>query len=243
MNECKRDLLEQVLIAHGGLERWNRFTTVRASLVTGGLLWGMKGLTQDSTPRQMTVWLHEQRASVMPFGALDQLTAFTPDRIAIEKTDGQVVAERLAPRESFRGHGETTPWDPLQRAYFNGYALWSYLTMPFAFTLPGVVAEEIEPWQEGAQRWRRLRVRFPESIATHCAVQDFYFGEDYLLRRHDYNVDVSGGLPAAQYVHDYVEAQGLRMPGKRRAYRRGADGQADKDALLVAIDLSEITYS
>lgn len=242
MNEQKRDLLEQVLIAHGGLERWNRFSTVRATLVTGGLLWDMKGLTQDSTPRQMTVWLHEQRASVMPFGAADQLTAFTPDRIAIEKTDGQVVAERLAPRESFRDHGETTPWDPLQRAYFNGYALWSYLTMPFQFTLPGVVTEEIEPWQEGAQLWRRLRVRFPESIATHCAVQDFYFGEDYLLRRHDYSVDVSGGLPAAQYVHDYVEAQGLRLPGKRRAYRRGADGQALKDELLVTIDLSEIGY-
>jgi hypothetical protein len=115
--------------------------------------------------------------------------------------------------------------------------------MPFLFTLPGVLAEEVEPWQEGTQRWRRLQVTFPENIATHCAVQDFYFGEDFLLRRHDYNVDVSGGLPAAQYVHDYVEADGLRMPGKRRAYRRGADGQPDKDVLLVAIDLSDISYA
>jgi hypothetical protein len=47
---------------------------------------------------------------------------------------------------------------------------------------------------------------FPENIATHCAVQDFYFGKDFLLRRHDYNVEVSGDLPAAQYVHGYVEA-------------------------------------
>ena len=39
------------------------------------------------------------------------------------------------------------------------------------------------------------------------------------------------------------EADGLRMPGKRRDYRRKADGQADKDALLVAIDLSDIGYS
>ena len=203
----------------------------------------MKGLTQDSAPRQMTVWLHEQRASVTPFGGPDQLTAFSPDRIAIEKTDGTVIAERSAPRESFRDHGENSPWDPLHRAYFNGYALWSYLTMPFLFTWPGVATEEIEPWLEGTQHWRRLRVTFPEHIATHCAVQDFYFGEDLLLRRHDYKVDISGGLPAAQYLGDYLEADGLRMPGKRRAYRRGPDGQADMGALLVAIDLSDIGYS
>ncbi|HYB39162.1 MAG TPA: hypothetical protein VEF72_27860 [Mycobacterium sp.] len=68
---------------------------------------------------------------MQPFGAADQKTNFTPDRIAIEKLDRRVVAERKNPRESFAGHGLTTPWDPLQRAYFNGYALWTYLTTPF----------------------------------------------------------------------------------------------------------------
>ncbi|MDH4565721.1 hypothetical protein E8E95_03420 [Pseudomonas sp. BN414] len=237
------ELLERVLVAHGGRERWNAFTRVDASIVTGGSLWGMKGLTQDSEPRRMTVWLHEQRASVMPFGAPNQRTAYTPGRIAIETTDGQLRAERLDPRASFQGHGETTPWDPLHRAYFNGYALWSYLTMPFLFTLPGVKVEEVAPWDENGQPWRRLRVHFPEDVATHCPLQDFYFGEDFLLRRHDYSVDVSGGLPAAQYVHDYIEAQGLRVPGKRRAYRRDANNHAIEAQLLVAIDISELHYS
>ncbi len=243
MSEQNSDLLERVLMAHGGLERWNNFSTVRASIVTGGSLWGMKGLTQDSNPRQMTVWLHEQRASVMPFGAPNQRTAYTPYRIAIETTDGQVVAERSDPRASFQGHAETTPWDPLHRAYFNGYAMWSYLTMPFLFTLPGVATEELAPWEESDQHWRRLRVHFPESVATHCPVQDFYFGDDFLLRRHDYNVDVSGGLPAAQYVHDYIEAEGLRMPGKRRAYRRDANNRAVEAQLLVAIDIGDLHYA
>ncbi|WP_044874404.1 hypothetical protein [Pseudomonas sp. LFM046] len=243
MSEQNRDLLQQVLIAHGGLERWNRFSTVRASIVTSGSLWGMKGLTQDSTPRQMTVWLHEQRASVMPFGGPDRRTAYTPDRIAIETTDGQVLAERSNPRESFHDHGEMTPWDPLQRAYFNGYALWSYMTMPFLFTLPGVRTEEIAPWEEGNQAWRRLRVHFPEGVATHSPVQDFFFGEDFLLRRHDYRVDISGGMPAAQYVHEYIEADGLRIPGKRRAYRRDEQDRAIETQLLVAIDFSELRYA
>lgn len=243
MNEQHCDLLERVLTAHGGQERWNSFDTVSASIVTGGSLWGMKGLTQDSDSRQMTVWLHEQRASVMPFGAPNQRTAYTPDRIAIETTDGQVVAERSDPRASFHNHAETTPWDPLHRAYFNGYALWSYMTMPFLFILPGVRVEEVDPWEEGDQHWRRLRVHFAQNVVTHCPLQDFYFGEDFLLRRHDYSVDVSGGFPAAQYVHDYVEAQGLRLPSKRRAYRRDANNHAITSQLLVAIDISDIRYS
>jgi hypothetical protein len=34
---------------------------------------------------------------------------FTPERIAIETLDGTLVAERHAPRDSFAGHGMSTP--------------------------------------------------------------------------------------------------------------------------------------
>lgn len=243
MSSQDSSLLDRVLDAHGGIERWQQFDRVDASITSSGILWDMKGLRQDNQSRRMSVWLHEQRASVQPFGAPNQRTAYSPGRIAIETSEGQVVAERLDPRSSFFGHGETTPWDPLHRAYFNGYALWSYLTMPFLFCMPGVLAEEIESWQEGAERWRRLRVRFPAGVATHCPVQDFHFGDDFLLRRHDYSVDVSGGIPAAQYVHDYISASGLRMPSKRRAYRRDPNGRAVGAELLVSIDISDLHYT
>jgi len=45
-----------------------------------------------------------------------------------------------------------TPWDPLQRAYFNGYALWTYLTTPFLLAMNGVGVEEIEPWKKGLEK-------------------------------------------------------------------------------------------
>src|SRR5258706_1562789 len=131
-------LLKDVLDAHGGLDRWRALKQVRATIVTGGKFWGMKGLVQDPEPRQMTVWLHEQRASVFPFGAADWKPAFTPDRIAIEAMDGKVAAEGLDPRKSFVGHEQKTPWGPLHRAYFNGYALWTYLTTPFLLSMSGV---------------------------------------------------------------------------------------------------------
>jgi len=45
---------------------------------------------------------------------------FTPERIAIQKLDGALVAERRAPRDSFAGQQMSTPSDPLHRASFNG---------------------------------------------------------------------------------------------------------------------------
>ncbi|MDP3844103.1 MAG: hypothetical protein Q8Q81_16310 [Oxalobacteraceae bacterium] len=123
---------------------------------------------------------------------------FTSERVAIETLQGGVVQERRDARKSFDGHTMNMPWDPLHRAYFNGYALRLYLTTPFFMAMPGFELTEIEPWKEGGETWRELRARFPEHIATHSREQDFYFGADGLVRRHDYHIDVAGGFAAAQ---------------------------------------------
>lgn len=237
------ELLSAVLDAHGGLDKWRRFTQVHATIVTGGGLWAIKGQPQDSLPRRMTVALDQEWASVRPFGADDQKTEFTAERIAIEKIDGRVVSERLTPRESFDGHTFATPWDPLHRAYFNGYALWTYLTTPFLLGLDGVSVRRIAAVEDNGETWVGLQAQFPPEIATHSSLQEFYFGDDHLLRRHDYRVDVAGGFPAVQYIYDIIDVRGIKIPTKRRAYRADAQGGAIRDELMVAIDLSDISLS
>lgn len=234
--------LAEILRAHGGGDRYARFGEVRATIVTGGELWALKGVPQDPAPRDMTVRLHEERASLRPYGAPDQRTDFTPGRVAIEKADGTVVAERGDPRSHFAGHTMTTPWDALDRAYFNGYALWTYLTTPFLLAGPGVTVSGIGAWREDDETWRGLRATFPEDVATHSREQDFYFDDALRLRRYDYYVEIAGGFACAQYVYDYVEAQGLRMPSKRRVHLRAEDGSPRRDTLLVSIDVSDVHY-
>ncbi|MEU8588985.1 hypothetical protein AB0C59_18580 [Streptomyces sp. NPDC048664] len=237
------ELLAEVIEAHGGMRRWRELDQVRATVVSGGDLFAVKGLPQDPAPREMTVRLHEEHASVRPFGAADQRTDFTPGRVRIEKLDGRVVAEREDPRSSFAGHVLETAWDPLDRAYFNGYALWTYLTTPFLLAMPGFTVDEIRPWQEEGERWRGLRARFPPHLASHSTQQDFYFGPDGILRRHDYHVDVAGGFAAAQYVHEPMAADGIVLPTKRRAYRRGSDDCPLREQVMVSVDITDARFS
>lgn len=63
------ELLAGILDAHGGMDRWNRYQRIEATIVSGGGFYLLKGVLQDSSPRRMTVWLHEQRSSVLPYGA------------------------------------------------------------------------------------------------------------------------------------------------------------------------------
>ena len=236
-------LLADIINAHGGLSTWNAFQTVDATVVTGGGFFRFKGQPVNQDPRRVTVWLHEERATLVPYGAPDQRLSYTPGRVVIEKLDGSLIAERAKPRDAFAGHQMNTPWDPLHYAYFNGDALWTYFTTPFLLQLSQVRAEEVEPWCEGPEVWRVLRANFPSSIATHSTVQDFFFDEHLLLRRHDYTVDVAGGFGAVQLTSDYIEVQGMRLPTKRRAYTRTPDGKPIKDMLMVYIDISNVRFA
>ncbi|MGZ8814995.1 MAG: hypothetical protein ACXWZI_13670 [Mycobacterium sp.] len=200
------DLLARVLDSHGGLDNWRRFTHVEATIVSGGLMFEMKGQPQDPTPRQMTVALQREWGSVHPFGADDQKTDFTPHRIAIEKLDAAVVAELMNPEASFEGDDLNTPWNPLQRAYFNGYALWTYLTSPFLVALPGFTVRELDSIDDDGRTLTGLQLTLPDGFASHSTLQEFYFGPDLLLARHDYRVEIAGSFSAIQYISDFVEA-------------------------------------
>jgi hypothetical protein len=231
-----------VIEAHGGLERWNQLNNVSARLIQGGALWALKGQAGVLDDVVVTASLHEERVSHRPFGAADRHSAFTPGRVAIETEDGTVVEALDQPRASFAGHTIETPWSSLQLVYFVGTAMWTYLTQPFTFALPGFHTSELEPWDEGGQHWRRLRVAWPSYLATHSTEQTLYFNDDGLLARHDYDVEISGAS-AAHYVSDYDDVAGIRLPTRHRIFPRTPDGRSLTEPLVVSIDVSEVAFS
>lgn len=236
-------LASHIIDAHGGLARWRQFERLTADLEQGGALWGLKGQAGVLDTTSVTVDLKREHAAHLPFGSPERKSSFTPDRVElIDAASG--AAETLdAPRASFAGHTLETPWNELQLAYFAGCAMWTYLNMPFLLAWDGVGTQEMDPWQEGSETWRRLRVRFPDTIATHSTEQTLYAGSDGLLRRHDYDVEIAGGTPGAHLIADYVTVEGIAFPTRRRIYPRQPDGQPMAEPLVVSIDLANIRLS
>ncbi len=116
------------------------------------------------------------------------------------------------------------------------------VTSPFILAQPGVMAEEIAPWSEQGETWRRLRVTFPETIATHSREQIFYIDIDGLIRRHDYEVEIQGNNAAARYLLEPVLVEGVVLPSKFRVYPRNPDNTPAAAPLIVGVDLSEYRF-
>src|SRR5712664_2642571 len=237
------DLAKLAIEAHGGLERWNSFTTLSVHGINGGVLWGAKGKAGVLDDVTITVDLRNEKASHFPFGSPDRRSRFEPQRVALEDASGKVIEQLLQPRSSFQGHTLETPWSDLQLAYFVGCAMWTYLNTPFLLARPGVESEEREPWQETGETWRRLQVRFPVDIATHSTEQTLYFDQKGVLRRHDYHVEISGGIGAVHYVSDIKEVSGIVFPTKHRIFGLQPDGHAAPEPLVVSIDVDHIVLS
>jgi len=235
------ELLDLVVESHGGLDRWDRLTEITAHVAIGGLLWERKGHGGILADTHVTLDLHRERLGYRPFDAPGRRSLFEPARTVIEGDDGRVLAERDDPRAAFAGHRPETPWDELHVVYFSGYAMWNYLTAPFLFTRPGFVVEEVEPWSQNGQTWRRLRVEYPDAIATHSRVQEFYFDESGLLRRHDYTAEVVGGVPAAHLSEGHRTVDGITFPTRRRVFSRQPDGQIVPGPAAVSIDVLDIS--
>lgn len=233
------ELLDQALLAHGGLDRWRAATAIRARASASGLVFSSKGYGEALKDVGVTVSTREQLTTLDRFLTPGNRAICTPVRTVIENEAHQALASRNDPLAAFDGHVGDTPWDNLHLAYFLGYALWNYFNEPFYLTLPGFETEELGPWEESGETWRRLRVVFPDAIATHSKEQTFYFNAEGLLVRKDYAPYVRGNLPAAHYLLEHQSVDGLILPAKRRIYRRGADGQRIADALLIAVDYAD----
>jgi hypothetical protein len=237
------DLLAFAVDSHGGLEAWNAFRAMELKLSIGGAIWDFKqkpGLLKNVTYHMQT---HEERVTITGFSAPDRRITFVPNRLVLETLDGHVVEARDNPRASFIGQTAETPWDRLHVAYFASYAAWTYFNSPFLYTLPGFETEEIEPWRENGEIWRRLKVTFPDSVASHTKEQITHFGPDGLMRRHDYIVEILGGGTGANYALNYREFQGIKVPTARRIFAYDEQRQKMPEPLLVSIDVADVKFT
>jgi hypothetical protein len=233
--------LELTLKAHGGLEHWKKYNTVSAHLKVDGLTWTRKqqpGVVKD-------VWVNVNtkfQDVVFKQNTGDKLTAtFAKNRLSVSNQFGGPLEMLDNPRLSFEGHTRESGWSLPQAFYFASYAIWIYFNAPFVFADPEYIVQEISPWEEDGEQWRRLQVTFPDGIHTHSKIQTFYIDNTGLIRRHDYNVEISANVASAHYLYDYIDVQGIKFPTKRMVFLRKEDNTSlQPEPLLVKVDIENL---
>ncbi len=236
-----QDLLNKSIEAHGGLKRWETIKEIVVKIRCGGVALPLRfkfGVFKSYEARISTT---KPYILFSPFGGKGNRGVFLGDSVRMESNDGRVLAERPDAKAAFSDLRHKFYWDPLDALYFGGYAIWNYFSAPFLFLREGFEIEEIEPWKENGQTWRRLKVLFPSNIPTHSREQVFYFDSDGLLMRLDYTAEVFGGwAKAAHYCTGHKNFSGLIIPTSRQVLPRKRDGSPQRFPTLVWIEVDQV---
>jgi hypothetical protein len=237
------DLVQLVIDAHGGQDRWQSISRFRAEGSIAGAIWSMKGQAGVLDAVVLEGETRDQRLKISPFPQRGRYLTWEPSRETIETDEGVILEERPNPADIFKGTTRAAPWDPMQAGYFAGEANWNYFVAPFVFERSDFATEEVEPWHEDGEVWRSLLVTYPDNFVAHCRQQTYYFDDKGLLRRLDYSVDILGGGPAVHYPSNYREFDGIMVPTTRRVYVRNPDGSPVLESVSIAIDFTDVSFS
>jgi hypothetical protein len=236
------DLLALAIDAHGGMKRWDQLSRFHAAVSITGTLWDLTGKPGLLTDVVLEGDTRDQRLRITPFPSAGRSATWEPSRQTIETADGVVLAELRDPASAFVGRDREAPWDDVQVAYFASEASWNHFAAPFVLARPDFVVQEIEPWSDGREVWRRLFVTYPEDLAAQSRQQTYYFDGEGYLRRLDYAVDILGGVAAVQYPSDYREFDGITVPTRRTVHERNPDASPALGPPWVVVDITRVNF-
>jgi hypothetical protein len=164
---------------------------------------------------------------------------YQPGCVSIESPEGNVLRSWRNPRQAFLDHAGDTSWDELHLVFFCGLSIWNYLNTPFLLAHPDIRIDELPPWHEHGQLWRRLRAVFPSNLVTHCAEQTFYFDAAGLQRRTDHDLL---DTKVAQYSWAHQEFGGIVVPTLRRSLMLQSDGTVIAKPALLDVEIFDAAF-
>lgn len=235
-------LLDDVLAAHGGIDRWRGFTRFSAQFSLNGALLAAKG--RDGALKDLAAQGCTRTPSlrIAGFPAADRSSAYRPGRVAIETLDGTTLASRDDPRSALRSRPDAAVWDDLDLVYVCGAALWSCLVSPFVLAGDGVALEPLPGWAEGDETWRRLRAVFPADAGMLAQEKIFYFDAEGLQRRIDHAAIETDDLSIAHYTWAHQAFSGIIVPTLHRGLILQPDGAAHRTPIRLDIEIFDASF-
>jgi hypothetical protein len=232
-------LLDDAIEASGGMARWSGLKRFTLQLSIDGALFSRVG--QAGRFKDMVAEGSTRNPSVRFTGFADpgKCGLYQPDRVTIESPEGNVLRTWRDPCQAIRDPAKETLWDELYLVFFCGFSVWNYLTTPFLLAHPDVKVEELPPWHEHDQLWRRLRAQFPPGFVTHCPEQTFYFDAAGLQRRTDHDLL---GIEVAHYSWAHQAFCGIVVPTLRRSLTLTPDGTVVAKPSLIDMEIFDAAF-
>jgi hypothetical protein len=233
-------LLDDVIDASGGLTRWNglsRFTLhlkLRGSLLSQADLAGhfedviAEGSTRTPSVR-FTGITDEQRCG-----------SFRPEIVTIESLDGEVLRAWHNPSlRDCRRASSSADDDEIHLVFLCGLAIWTSLATPFLLANPDFTVNELTPWQENGDQWRRLRVQIPQNTIADASEFVFYFDNKGHQRRMDHDLL---GSQVADYSWAHQTFNGIVVPTLRRSQLIGVRGIIANQPALLNVEIFDAAF-
>ncbi|MBW7973753.1 hypothetical protein [Bradyrhizobium sp. BR 10289] len=232
-------LLDDVIDASGGLARWNSLNRFTLHLSVSGTLFSSAGHAREF--KDVTAEGSTRTQSIRFTGITggEHSGCFQPDAITIESLDGAVLRTWPNPSLAFPDASSPALADELHLVFFCGVAIWNYLTIPFLLAHPDVVVEELAPWHEGTETWRRMRAQFPPHLITLAPEQTFYFDANALQRRTDHDLF---GMKVTHHSWAHDSFSGIVVPTLRRVQTLQPDGNAIAKPVLMDVEIFDAVF-
>ncbi|MFP5392879.1 MAG: hypothetical protein ACLGI6_15250 [Gammaproteobacteria bacterium] len=214
-------VIQRAIERHGGMARYDQVGHIVCDVTTmGGFGMSRRGLhTKFPIPKIVTLFPSQNKAILHDYPVAGRDCVYDNGRVA-EVASGQTpVFEcdnhrvQMLSVSRFR-----RPWTTLDAAYFFGYAMTHYASLPFS--LPGLKVVGFAQRDDGP--WRsRIDFEYPKGSHTHSQHETLYFDATNLLVRHDYCPEVSSPLArAANFLHEYRDFDGYLITERRKVHFR-----------------------
>src|SRR5271166_1309295 len=128
------DIVEQAIVAQGGLDLWESAGEVSVQMSSGGFAFASKSQGRALRDVQARISTRGQHVTLAPYPRPGQRGVLEQDgTVRIETDGGELVEARGNARGAFRDLRHKLWWDRLDMLYFGGYAIWTYVSTPFVF--------------------------------------------------------------------------------------------------------------